>query len=482
MPLPLSPVPFREALEYALGRKVELPETYYGKRINAQRAQAFSVAGLTELSQIQKVLDSLNEHLASGASFADWRAKVTSGDIGLDLPDGRLDNIFRTNIQAAYANGRYTQQTDPVTLKLRPYWMYDAINDSRTRPTHHAMDNTVLPASDPWWLTHYPPNGFRCRCTVISLSVKQAQKRGISTSYPDNAVVDPGFGYNPGTDYATGVEKSLVKAAAKSPKAKPVVAKVVKEAKAKDLTLAEVQALGKKAVDEIMAQPDVARYARWAQVDGNSTKSAYRMAVQGHILDRMAKLPGAKDNLTADTFAKSTSRGLMGQVDSALGKMPPAWRKALNSYWNVKQDYALKLTPVTDRAHFSSQAHEIVNREGDPDTMLHELTHAVQHAAPQVDTYFQQYWVERTKGEELVPLKSVYPTANYRTDERTKKDKWFHAYVGKFYPGYKNDLGAMEVMTMAMEYGMGGSTIKWAQLLDNDRDLFHLLVGVLLHV
>jgi hypothetical protein len=58
--------------------------------------------------------------------------------------------------------------------------MYSAINDSRVRPAHLALNRIVLPIDHPFWLTHYPPLSFRCRCTVIALTEKEALKYGIT--------------------------------------------------------------------------------------------------------------------------------------------------------------------------------------------------------------------------------------------------------------------------------------------------------------
>jgi hypothetical protein len=58
--------------------------------------------------------------------------------------------------------------------------MYSAINDSRVRPAHLALNRIVLPIDHPFWLTHYPPTGFRCRCTCVALTEKQALKYGIT--------------------------------------------------------------------------------------------------------------------------------------------------------------------------------------------------------------------------------------------------------------------------------------------------------------
>ncbi|WP_039900781.1 phage head morphogenesis protein, partial [Acinetobacter radioresistens] len=62
----------------------------------------------------------------------------------------------------------------------RPYLMYSAIDDSRVRPSHLALNRIIRHIDDPFWLMYYPPWGFMCRCTVIALTEKQAEKYGIT--------------------------------------------------------------------------------------------------------------------------------------------------------------------------------------------------------------------------------------------------------------------------------------------------------------
>jgi SPP1 gp7 family putative phage head morphogenesis protein len=129
----------------------------------------------------------------------------------------RLRTIFQTNMQTAYAAGDWAQIQE--NKAEAPYLMYDAIIDSKTRPQHRAWDGTVLPADDPWWDTHTPPNGFNCRCSKIQLSKAQAIAMGkaVADKAPPSPTreytnprtgeisrvpvgVDPGFAYNPGKD------------------------------------------------------------------------------------------------------------------------------------------------------------------------------------------------------------------------------------------------------------------------------------------
>ncbi len=44
------------------------------------------------------------------------------------------------------------------------------------RPLHAAWDGLVLPVDDPFWHTHYPPNGWRCRCRAVSVSERDLRR------------------------------------------------------------------------------------------------------------------------------------------------------------------------------------------------------------------------------------------------------------------------------------------------------------------
>jgi SPP1 gp7 family putative phage head morphogenesis protein len=216
-------VPFTEALEEALKRKVVLPDVYYGKLQGIARQQAFSVAGLASLDQLSIVKKSLDEAMKSGLSFDQWkRGVLTAG--ALDLPAHRLDNIFRTNLQGSYMAGRWEQILR--NSETRPFLMYDAINDSRVRPSHLAFDNIIRRFDDPFWKKNSPPNGYRCRCSIISLTESQAKARsGKGKGLKNKAMLedgtkakpDEGWNYNP-SDRLAGLKKAAKEKAAAVPK------------------------------------------------------------------------------------------------------------------------------------------------------------------------------------------------------------------------------------------------------------------------
>ena len=212
-------VPFEEAIAAMEARGVVLPPQYYGELQGLHRALNFSIAGVASLDQLQAVLDSLGQSLQDGKTFKEWQKDVRVQDLGLSK--ARLDNIYRTNIQTAYNRGRWGQQVE--NKKAQPYLMYDAINDSRTRPTHLAMDGIIRPVDDSFWATNYPPNGFRCRCRVISLSESQAnarskdtenkdgsiQKNGLNQPITDKMKPDSGWEYNVGHNLMAGIDRAI---------------------------------------------------------------------------------------------------------------------------------------------------------------------------------------------------------------------------------------------------------------------------------
>jgi SPP1 gp7 family putative phage head morphogenesis protein len=185
---------FKERVPVTASRFYQIAEEY--------RGLAFTVSGYTKARMLKRFYDELLAALEDGITLSEFRANMnefleSEGYEGLDPL--QADNIFRTNIQTAYNVGHYEQMTDPTVKQLRPFWQYDAVNDSHTRPSHLIMDGKVYPADSPVWDTWFPPNGFRCRCTVKTLSKRQVERRGLTveTRAPSGALPDPQFSTNP---------------------------------------------------------------------------------------------------------------------------------------------------------------------------------------------------------------------------------------------------------------------------------------------
>ena len=225
-------LPFEEAIAF-FRQKINLPTATWTDIWKAMHTRAFVVAGAIKADLIQDLRDAVDQAISEGTTLQDFRKAFddTVARHGWRYKGGRNWRsrlIFETNIRTAYAEGRWQQMTDPELLKVRPYLLYRH-GDSRNPRLHHlAWDGLVLPADDPWWHTHYPPNGWGCKCRVFSISPRELKKMGKSK--PDAAPVegtyqwkdkrtseihtvpvgiDPGWGYNVGekTDWRPDTSK-----------------------------------------------------------------------------------------------------------------------------------------------------------------------------------------------------------------------------------------------------------------------------------
>lgn len=196
---------FAEALAF-LKEKKPLKLEAYKKLSDEARAKAFSISGYTSVVVIQEFLDELERALEEGKTKEQFREDMNGfleahGYIGISAY--RADNIFRTNMATAMNAGHYQAMTEPTTMKLRPYWQYMTVGDGRVRDDHAAMHGLVFRADDPIWSLWYPPNGFRCRCYVVSRSARQLEKMGLTVSdevpFSGGSPVfpDDGFSNNP---------------------------------------------------------------------------------------------------------------------------------------------------------------------------------------------------------------------------------------------------------------------------------------------
>ena len=220
---------FRSAVAF-LKKKTPLTQEQYRTLDDACKAKAFTVSGYTCLEVLQKFLDELTEAVQNGTTKKDFMDSMNdflerNGFKGMD--PFHADVIFRTNMQSAYNAGHYQSMTDETAKKLRPYWKYVTAGDGEVRDTHAQMEGRIYAADDPVWDIWYPPNGYRCRCSVVSMTKKQVERSGIPVStkppydvdYETGEIIyrypDKGFSNNPAKDTwkpdLTGVDPALKK-------------------------------------------------------------------------------------------------------------------------------------------------------------------------------------------------------------------------------------------------------------------------------
>jgi SPP1 gp7 family putative phage head morphogenesis protein len=166
------------------------------------KMQAFTIAGLSDVRLIEQIKQALADVMLHGGTQLDFEAAVNAltDKAGVArLARTQIDNVFQTNVQTAYQNGRFEQLTNPAVLIALPYWMYRTAGDDRVRPAHAALDGFAAKATDVVWHRLYPPCGYNCRCTVTGEAPgdvpDDADIPGLSRIPAAAArVPDPGFG------------------------------------------------------------------------------------------------------------------------------------------------------------------------------------------------------------------------------------------------------------------------------------------------
>ncbi|HXU26452.1 MAG TPA: phage minor head protein [Bacteroidia bacterium] len=188
----MQALPFDEAIAWAKKRKIIPPNVYYSEANIEYRTLTFSVAGISNLNTLSDILDSLVKNLETGETFETWKQGILSKNI---LPENRLYTVYHTNIQSAFNSGIYERQKE--SEELYGYYMYSAVNDSKTRPQHKAWNGFIARADDPFWKTNSPLCGYNCRCRRIALNESQAIKRGYGKqSKPDQEPAEKDFQYD----------------------------------------------------------------------------------------------------------------------------------------------------------------------------------------------------------------------------------------------------------------------------------------------
>ncbi len=166
---------YPSAADYLRARNVEPSAEFYA-RLEHLRQEAWTLSKISDVEQIEQVKQSLVKALAEGKSFREWQQALTPEMLA--LPRHYQETVFRTAMLSSYNGAKWAHFR--AHIGRRPILRYIAVNDHRTRPAHHALHGLMMPVDEERWQQLAPPLGFNCRCTMVSLSDKQAKALGYS--------------------------------------------------------------------------------------------------------------------------------------------------------------------------------------------------------------------------------------------------------------------------------------------------------------
>jgi hypothetical protein len=180
---------------------------------------AFVVAGAQQADLLADLGEAVRKAVEDGTTFEtfrqDLRATVErrgwhgwTGEGSLRGEEWRMRTIYQTNLRTSYMAGRHAQLRRG---KFR-YWVYRHSGAEHPRLDHLSWDGLTLSPDDPFWKTHYPPNGWGCGCKVRGANSDRSVARlggDLSKEKPKNwNARDARTGAPPGIgkywDYAPG--------------------------------------------------------------------------------------------------------------------------------------------------------------------------------------------------------------------------------------------------------------------------------------
>lgn len=290
-------LPFAEAIDFIRSKKA-MPTKSHRDVWDAAHSKMFMVAGAATQALTDDFHKAIIKAIEKGTTLEEFRTDfdriVAAHGWQYNGTRGwRSRIIFETNLNTAYAAGRYAQMIAPETLNSFPYWQYNHSGAEHPRLQHKAWDGLCLEASDPAWNVMYPPNGYNCGCyvTVVSHRGLAALGKAKPDVAPDlNQVgtdvkrgIDPSFSYNPGASWLT---------------------KTAPGPQAVSASEAQVAAFVRSALD-----------GRWP--DGSFTPVAF---VKGDVAATLGVEAGTEVRLSADTIRSHIKHAIA--TPDAYGVLP----------------------------------------------------------------------------------------------------------------------------------------------------------------
>jgi len=239
--------PSVEALAYFRAKKLR-PGFDWRDVWREEHATNFTVAKAMQHDILTDIRGALDDALSEGHTFAQFRNELTpmlqargwwgiqsatdpvtgeTRDVQLGSPR-RLKTIYRANMRTARAAGQW--QRAQRTKRTHPYFVYELGPSENHREEHVSWAGLMLPIDHPFWQTHYPPNGWGCKCRLRQITKREYDRLNDTGNYLTEAPeitkrewlnkrtgevlqvprgIDPGWDTNPGLARRATAERQL---------------------------------------------------------------------------------------------------------------------------------------------------------------------------------------------------------------------------------------------------------------------------------
>jgi SPP1 gp7 family putative phage head morphogenesis protein len=142
--------------------------------------------------ELRKLTDLLTDADGALKSFADFKSDANEIYAAYEVNYLRAEYNHAVSSAVSISRWQQFQEEKDAVGNLE----YSTTGDERVRDTHEALDGIIRPIDDDFWKTHYPPNGWNCRCHVIQTNSNTL----TDLSTKSIAANDPMFNFNPAID------------------------------------------------------------------------------------------------------------------------------------------------------------------------------------------------------------------------------------------------------------------------------------------
>lgn len=410
-------------------------------------------------------------------------------------------SVFTLPIEIVNDDGVYhvirdmgTHFRETAALAIRKFHYSGHVYDFQT-------ENGIIAANG--IITH------NCRCTLMSLSERQAKGMGYTGTPQDiptwtdkhgvehTAAPDKGWNHSPEHDLTdllrereqkAGVapaqysEPEAIKPTLPPPEQWREVAKAGEEIWAKHTDLLNAVDHTKagdfsRAILEIMEREGVQTGAE-VKANGDTVANFQK------IINRYPASWVERANEAGTVYIRNlASRGFQTYLDEEMA-----------GYVNKLGKYDADFKPFTKLAEQFQVGDSLLKlnnmagkelSEKAQDIAIHEFGHRLQYTIPGLDDYFKQLWLDRTAGEKTRPLRDIQKERGeepyFHRDEKGRKDAFADAYIGKNY-GTDDEPQPFEVLAMVFQILLGSGKSRGLTpqgLLERDPEMLYLGLGLL---
>lgn len=129
------------------------------------------------------------------------------------------------------------------------------------------------------------------------------------------------------------------------------------------------------------------------------------------------------------------------------GKGVEAFRDLVDDRVLKGSQVNIKGLPGRNRRSFYRDGEGVFMGTDNPQTVVHELGHWLEHGNPDLYDQTQKFHARRTAGEPIQKLRDIYPKSGYDSWETARADQYINAYMGKEY----GRQGSSEILSMGLE-------------------------------